>query len=57
MKLLCKIGIHRPLKNHHHNFIDRVSGKTVYDAICPCGKRAWRVLGTKTGGIIKNPGS
>ena len=35
--LLCRIGLHRPLKQHHHNFIDKVSGKTVYTAKCPCG--------------------
>ena len=39
---LCKLGWHRPLVNHHHNFIDKVSGKTVYDAECPCGKK-WMV--------------
>jgi hypothetical protein len=37
--MLCKIGIHRPLIGHSHNFIDKVSGKTVYDVKCPCGKR------------------
>ena len=36
---LCSIGIHRPLQEHHHNFIDSVSGDTVYDAVCPCGKK------------------
>jgi len=37
--LLCSIGLHRPLKGHHHNFIDKVSGNTVYNATCPCGKK------------------
>jgi len=37
MNWLCKIGVHRPLKNHHHSFIDKVSGKTVYRAKCSCG--------------------
>ena len=27
------------LKNHRHNFIDRVSGKTVFTAECRCGKK------------------
>ena len=40
--LLCAIGIHRPLKGHTHNFIDKVSGQTVYNAECPCGKK-WMV--------------
>lgn len=35
---LCRFGVHRPLRGHRHNFIDRVSGKTVYTAKCPCGK-------------------
>jgi len=32
------MGWHRPLKNHHHNFIDKVSNKTVFNAECSCGK-------------------
>jgi len=36
---LCSIGLHRPLRGHHHNFIDKVSGLTVYNATCPCGKK------------------
>ena len=35
--ILCRLNIHRPLKNHHHTFTDCVSGKTVFDAECPCG--------------------
>ena len=27
------------LKNHMHNFIDVVSGKTVWTAECRCGKK------------------
>lgn len=42
MKLLCSIGLHRPLKNHRHNFIDKVSGSTVFNAECNCGKK-WMV--------------
>lgn len=38
MIALCKFGIHRPLRGHSHNFIDRVSGKTVFNVKCPCGK-------------------
>ena len=38
-ELLCKLGWHRPLYNHRHNFIDKVSGKTVYNAECSCGIR------------------
>ena len=41
-KILCSIGIHRPLSGHSYNFIDKVSGKTVYNATCPCGKK-WMV--------------
>jgi len=40
--LLCSFGWHRPLKNHKHNFIDRVSGNTVFNAECSCGKK-WMV--------------
>ena len=37
MSLLCKIGIHRPLRNYIHHFSDKVSGRCVYKAWCPCG--------------------
>jgi len=37
MKLLCKIGIHRPLKIGEFLFIDRWGCK-VHLAVCPCGK-------------------
>ena len=37
MNILCKTGLHRPLKNYHHYFIDSVSGKTVFIAECLCG--------------------
>ncbi len=40
--LLCRFNIHRPLFNHHHNFIDSVSGETVFNAECSCGKK-WMV--------------
>jgi hypothetical protein len=37
-KLLCKIGIHRPLKRQQSMFRDIVSGKIVFLSKCPCGK-------------------
>ena len=37
--ILCAFGWHRPLQKHSHNFIDKVSNKTVYNAKCPCGKK------------------
>lgn len=40
--LLCNLGVHRPLKEHKHSFIDAVSGQTVYIAKCNCGKK-WMV--------------
>lgn len=40
--VLCALGWHRPLRGHRHNFIDKVSGDTVYNAECPCGKK-WMV--------------
>lgn len=42
MSILCKIGLHRPLKDHHYNFTDRVSGQAVFNAVCPCGQQ-WMV--------------
>ena len=39
MNMLCKIGVHRPLRNYSYNFTDQVSGLPVYDAECPCGKK------------------
>ena len=30
------------MENHHHNFIDRTDGKTVYNAECACGGK-WMV--------------
>ena len=39
MKLLCYLGIHRPLKNHSYYCIDMISRKQKYKAICPCGKQ------------------
>lgn len=38
-KLLFRLGIHRPLFNHWYNFTDKVSGKSVYNAECFCGKK------------------
>lgn len=40
-KLFCKLGVHW-MKNHHHNFIDVVNGKSVFNAECECGKK-WLV--------------
>ena len=42
MNILCKIGIHRPLKNHTYDFTDKVSRMTVYEAECSCGIK-WMV--------------
>jgi hypothetical protein len=41
-RILCMIGIHRPLSRHWCKFIDCVSGKEVFDAVYPCGKH-WLV--------------
>ncbi len=41
-KMLCKIGIHRPLRNYAFGFTDRITLKSVYYAECPCG-RQWMV--------------
>jgi hypothetical protein len=37
--ILCKLGIHRPLKIGELRFVDIVSGKDVRYATCPCGKK------------------
>lgn len=37
--LFCLIGIHRPLKVMDAYFKDVISGKMVFDAECPCGKK------------------
>lgn len=36
--LLCKIGIHRPLKIGSINFVDIINNKAVRNAKCSCGK-------------------
>ncbi len=36
---LCDIGIHRPLAIKDCAFIDQVSHKEVFHAVCPCGKK------------------
>lgn len=36
--ILCRIGIHRPLKIGSYLFTDHVSGDTVREAVCSCGK-------------------
>ena len=38
-KIFCRIGLHRPLKISHCQFIDTVTHKEVFEAYCPCGKR------------------
>lgn len=40
-RLLCRIGIHW-MSGHASLFVDKVSGETVYNATCPCGKE-WMV--------------
>lgn len=38
MKLLfCKLGLHWRMKIIERLFIDVVSGKEVFKAVCPCG--------------------
>lgn len=37
-KMFCKIGWHW-LTNHEHSFVDRVSGNSVFEASCNCGKK------------------
>lgn len=34
--LLCRLGVHRPLRGHSFLFHDIVSGKRVFAARCPC---------------------
>jgi hypothetical protein len=43
--LLCSLGWHRPLSGHELAFTDCVSGNTVYDAKCGCGRK-WMVDST-----------
>lgn len=44
--ILCKIGIHRPLKILNSLFTDTVTGKTVRTSKCSCGKE-WMTDGGK----------
>ena len=37
--LLCRIGLHWPLKGHTFEFTDWVSGKAVNMTTCPCGRK------------------
>ncbi len=39
MNVLCKIGLHWPIKKLGHSFTDRVSTRSVWEGGCPCGKR------------------
>lgn len=55
---LCKLGIHRPLRKHSFNFIEKVTDLSIYDAECPCGKKwmtnsplGWGFKVEKKGGI------
>ncbi len=43
--LLCAVGIHRPLTGHVSHFVDGVSRKQVYTALCSCEK-TWIVDST-----------
>lgn len=42
--LLCRIGLHWPMRGHEPDFQDVVSGEIVCLAACPCGK-VWMVAG------------
>jgi hypothetical protein len=43
MKLLfCNLGLHWRMKLGEHLFTDIVSGRAVYSATCPCGRK-WMV--------------
>jgi len=44
--ILCKLGIHRPLKRHKPYFHDHIGQLEVYRAQCPCGK-GWMIGGKK----------
>ena len=43
--ILCRIGLHWPMRGHSYAFTDVVEGCGVYDAVCPCG-REWLVNAT-----------
>jgi len=36
--LLCRIGLHWRMRIVQSLFVDIVSGKTVFEAVCPCEK-------------------
>lgn len=38
-KLLCRIGIHKPIKGFTFSFTDVISGKPVYRGRCACGRQ------------------
>jgi len=40
--ITCNLGLHWFMTGHEPDFVDCVSGKTVYIARCPCG-RHWLV--------------
>ena len=42
MKLFCKLGLHWRMKVLDCMFIDVVSWRSVYEAVCPCGRK-WMV--------------
>ncbi len=41
-KITCKLGLHWFMVGHEPDFTDRVSGKIIYLAKCPCGQH-WLV--------------
>ena len=48
----CKVGLHWFMYGHEPNFVDSDSGKIVYLAECPCGRR-WLVDTTSRCPIFK----
>lgn len=37
MKILCRIGLHWKMKILHCLFMDSVTHREVFEAVCPCG--------------------
>lgn len=37
--LLCRLGLHWPISTDWCLFVDKVSGKEVFEGGCPCGVR------------------
>lgn len=40
---LCRLGLHKPLGDYHHNFIGKLNGETGLK--CPCGLMVESSLG------------